>query len=100
MTCAKQTVVAVIMKAGKVVGFGTNECSRPQEVCPRGELPTGKGYHLCERVCGQLGHAEVNACADGGDAVYGGVLHLFGHSYICGDCRKTMELFGVTEEVG
>jgi len=94
MTCAKQTIVAVIVN-GTDYWVGTNWCRYPQRVCPRGDLPSGEGYELCKSVCGQEHHAEVDACFKADTGARGADLYLIGHSYCCDNCKIIMDLFGI-----
>lgn len=85
--CAKQTTIAVVSKNGKY-WIGTNSCVNPQDTCPRGDMPSGKGYVLCKDICKQTGHAEENAIkAAGKKNCKGANLYLFGHNRICNECR-------------
>jgi len=92
--CVKQRVVCIITsRFGTFVG--ENDCAHPQQECPRQDLPTGTGYSLCREVCGQTSHAEVAAVKAAGDKAEGGIAYLFGHSYCCDDCLKTLKDAGV-----
>lgn len=86
MTCAKQVVTAQISGRSGRVYVGRNDCANPQEVCPRGDMPSNVGYHLCRDVCGQYGHAEVMAIKAAGDDACGGHLILMGHKAVCPTC--------------
>jgi deoxycytidylate deaminase len=98
--CLKQVVTATIYdKDGKVVVVGRNDIENEEVTeCPRAGMPTGVGYHLCQEVCRQKGHAEVQAIDK---AVEMGVdlttcsLVLEGHTYICQDCVDYMTRHGL-----
>ena len=97
--CAKQQVMAVLITPAGEHYVGTNWCAKPQEVCPRkvAEFKSGEGYELCEDVCGQLHHAEVDAIAKAGpEGAAGGVMLIFGHTYCCEKCIQVMRTAGVT----
>ena len=98
LSCAKQKVMAVLITPRGEHYVGTNWCARPQEVCPRklAEYRSGEGYKLCEEVCGQLHHAEIDACAKAGlEGAVGGVMLIFGHTYCCEKCIQVMRTAGV-----
>lgn len=97
MTCAKQRVIAKLITAGGEVFIGENLCKSPQEVCPRGSLPTGVGYELCKSVCNQGNHAEVNAILMAGTKANGSTIYLNGHSYACDSCKQFADAHGVKE---
>jgi len=92
--CAKQTVVAVIVKGSKLY-WGFNACKYPQEKCPREGMKSGEGYELCKSICGQSCHAEVAACHSADIDAKGGMLYLFGHTYCCPDCIEIMNVYGI-----
>ncbi len=94
MTCAKGSVIAVIRK-GSQFWVGSNHCDTPRYICPRRNMPTGKGYHLCKSVCGQQNHAEVDACLKAGGEAEGADLYLIGHSYCCVNCMSVMKSHGI-----
>lgn len=95
MTCAKQTVRAVIVSTDGGRWEGTNARLFPQNRCPREGMPSGVGYELCRDVCGQAGHAEVRALEAAGSGARGATLTLVGHSYVCGGCLRVMRERGV-----
>lgn len=95
--CAKQRVVAEIVTPEGERFFGENLCFRPQQTCPRGSMPTGKGYHLCASICVQSGHAEINALAAAGGKAKGATLILHGHTYACADCRAAADRAGIAK---
>ena len=89
MSCAKQTVIAIIRKGDKF-WVGSNACRNPQDKCPREGIASGSGYELCEEVCKQICHAEVDACIRAGKEAEGGDLYLIGHTYACDGCMHVM----------
>jgi deoxycytidylate deaminase len=91
--CAKQTVVAIIVKNGRA-WVGTNACTSPQEVCPRAP---GEGYEKCRKVCGQPFHAEVDAIMNAGRECSGAVMYLFGHTYACEHCQTVAKHAGIKQ---
>lgn len=96
MTCAKQTVVAIIKNNGKV-WFGTNWCENPQRICPRSGMKTGEGYDLCKSICEQVSHAEVMACKWAQAEAEGGTMIIYGHAYVCDDCKRVAREYGIRE---
>ncbi len=95
MTCAKQLVRATIITPDGRRFVGTNACTNPQASCPRAGMPTGVGYELCQSVCQQQGHAEVQALRVAGVHACGATLILEGHSYLCDACRAACKAAGV-----
>ena len=97
--CAKQIVTCEIvnMDTGERV-YGENYCLNAQEVCPRGDLPSGQGYHLCTTVCKQAGHAEemaLTAIPFHRRPLNRWVAYVYGHSYICSSCHSRLREAGV-----
>lgn len=99
MTCAKQVVSAVIVAKNGKVYPGENHARYPQAMCPRGDMPSGVGYHLCRDVCGQDGHAEIEALRRAGDDAEGATLYLFGHVKCCPDCTRACDAAGIARIV-
>jgi hypothetical protein len=60
-------------------------------------MKTGEGYELCESVCRQRGHAEIQAVRLAGDKAIGGKAEISGHSYICGSCKGALADAGIAE---
>lgn len=98
--CAKQTTRATIIAPDGRRFIGENDCLNPQPTCPRAGMPTGVGYELCQSICRQTGHAEVNACRKAGQQARGGVLYLEGHYYACEPCKAAADAAGVTIVIG
>jgi deoxycytidylate deaminase len=96
--CAKQTTVAIIENNGEY-WLGTNSCKKPQVECPRGNMPSGEGYVLCEVKCEQEGHAEIMALKAAGKKAAGGTLFLMGHVYICDNCRNALNKAGIKNTI-
>jgi deoxycytidylate deaminase len=97
--CVKQRVIATIISRDGLTYVGENDCASPQQTCPRGDMPTGVGYHLCKEVCHQGAHAEVNAIAAAGEAAWGATLYLEGHTYACLPCTDKCDAAGILEIV-
>jgi deoxycytidylate deaminase len=97
MTCAKQTVTATIITADGQRFVGTNFARNPQDACPRADMPSGVGYHMCAEICQQPAHAEVNAIRHAGDLARGAILYLEGHSYACPDCQQACDHAGIRQ---
>jgi len=96
--CAKQTTVAIIENNGEY-WLGTNSCWRPQQKCPRGKMPSGVGYELCETRCKQMGHAEINAIKASEGRARDGTMYLLGHTYICKACQEAMNHAGIKKSI-
>ena len=79
--CVKQNVYATVVTPDGESFTGTNLCRNPQKVCPREVqgMKSGEGYELCQSVCQQDGHAEVNALRAAGNKAKGSILYLSGH---------------------
>lgn len=60
--CAKAEVVATLTTKDGRVFQSSNFCLTPQTSCPRDAAgyESGDGYHLCDEICNQPAHAEVN----------------------------------------
>lgn len=97
--CAKQVVTATIVTPVGERFVGTNYVRNHQPICPRADMPTGVGYHLCKEVCDQSGHAEPNAIAAAGEKAKGAVLYLEGHTYACDPCKEAADRAGIREIV-
>ena len=94
--CLKQVVRATIVAADGSVYVATNHIGNASVTrCPREGLPTGVGYDLCVSVCGQGGHAEVNAVRLAGKNAKGGILYLEGHTYACSNCTAVATEAGI-----
>jgi len=94
MTCAKQLTMAVIV-SGLNYYVGSNWCKTPQIECPRKDMPSGVGYKLCQTICHQPNHAEIDACINAGIMAKGATLYLIGHTYCCDNCKKIMKRYGI-----
>lgn len=82
----QRLVIAVIVKEGMVLSFGTNE-----HECKRVGMPTGEGYELCEG-CQYQNHAEAKALFGWAVGYFkGATLYLFGHEYICKPCDERIK---------
>jgi len=97
--CAKQVVTATIVTEDGFRFVATNYVLSPQATCPRGAMPTGVGYHLCQEVCHQVGHAEANALRIAGRYAKGATMYLEGHSYACESCKHRAAFAGIREIV-
>lgn len=95
--CAKQVVTAVLVAPNGRRYYGENDCEAPQASCPRGNMPSGEGYHLCREVCRQKGHAEVRAILAAGEDAIGATIYLQGHVAACPSCRAFAETARVKE---
>ncbi len=96
--CAKQETIAIIENHGQY-WIGTNWCYDAQTSCPRGNMKSGEGYELCEDICDQSSHAEVDACIKAGKDAIGGTLYLIGHTYCCDNCKKVMNDYGIEKVI-
>jgi len=71
---------------------GRNDCANPQPTCPRSP---GEGYDKCKSICGQGGHAEIEAIKAAGDQAKGATAVLFGHYWMCEPCGRALFEAGV-----
>lgn len=97
MTCAKRTVVCVIIDKAGLVSSGSNMCSIPQSTCPREE---GEGYEKCTSICDQACHAEIDALGLArlmNRNLTGATAYICGHDHVCEDCEKALAEAGVAE---
>lgn len=95
MTCAKRQVKAVLVGYSGRTYTGTNDCANPQDVCPR---EPGEDYEKCRSVCGQVGHAEIDALLQAGPDARGGIMRV-DHTYACDECIEAMKAAGVARLV-
>ncbi|HCI46156.1 MAG TPA: hypothetical protein DFI00_02565 [Rhodospirillaceae bacterium] len=93
--CLKQHVKATVVSANGDHYIAYNAIRHVPRECPRKDMKTGEGYHLCRQVCRQYGHAEANACVFAGRAAAGGILYLEGHDYACESCIKICDAHGI-----
>ena len=100
--CIKQSVYAMI-EIGEHKIFGTNKMLNDEiKECPRDlqGYVSGTGYHLCEDICKQDSHAEVDAIKNAqklGVDLNGAKLTLLGHTYCCDNCKAEMTKVDITE---
>lgn len=90
--CAKRRVVCIITGENGVEYRGENSCANAQTTCPR---EPGEGYAKCQSVCGQAGHAEIEALKAAGPNARGGIARLWGHYWICEPCGAALRAAGV-----
>lgn len=97
--CVKQNVYATVVTPNGEHFTGTNLCRNPQKVCPREVqgMKSGEGYELCQSVCQQDAHAEVNAIALAGKKAKGSILYLSGHLYACVGCQSVIKEANIAE---
>ena len=92
MECLKQVVTATISRKGEILVIGRNDISNDEVTeCPRRGMESGQGYELCTSICGQKGHAEVQAIEKAKKLrinIKGASMVVEGHSYICESCTK------------
>jgi len=101
--CAKQKVGACVWHPDYgLLGAGNNGCDYPSTKCPRevDGYPSGEGYHLCVKACGQRHHAEVAAIKHARECVPAGLLvgatiFLWGHHYSCAACQESAREAGI-----
>ena len=94
--CAKQETIAIIENNGRY-WIDSNWCHNPQDTCPRYNMKTGEGYELCETICNQSNHAEVNVCLKAKHNAEGGILYLIGHTYCCDYCLSIIKEYGIKD---
>lgn len=102
--CAKRVVTATLVTPIGSQVQSTNFCFNPQESCPRdaaGYGP-GDGYHLCDEICAQPAHAEVNACKAAtsmlDESIKGSTIYV-DYTWICDACKATALASGVSNVV-
>ena len=97
--CAKQVVKARLVAKNGGVFYGENSCLNPQEICPRDEMgfKSGNGYYLCNNICKQTNHAEVNAIKLAGEHSVGSIIYLSGHEHSCCNCSEYAKEKGVKD---
>jgi deoxycytidylate deaminase len=107
-TCYKQRTGAVItdfddrfQNEHYVCAYGNNSVHNQQDSCPRQNMETGTGYHLCFEKCGGNLHAETSAIEDMNERMYPHYGHrlglfLYGHWWCCEDCCEAMKEAGIT----
>ena len=88
----------IAVKDGEV-HIGSNWCCNPQEECPRKDMKTGEGYHLCKDICQQQNHAEVDLLRSFIGDAEGATVVLVGHYYLCDPCRAKLMDAGIKEIV-
>jgi len=97
--CRGRHVVAVVVGESAGVWVGNNGVDRQQALCPRRtsgpDYVRGGQWDICSRVCGQQGHAEVQALQAAGAGARGSTLLLFGHDTVCPACAARMAAAGV-----
>ena len=96
--CFKQETIAIIENNGQY-WIGSNWCENVQSECPRKNMKSGEGYHLCKEICNQGSHAEIDACLKAGENANGGILYLLGHTYCCDSCKEVMDKYGIKNVV-
>jgi deoxycytidylate deaminase len=95
--CAKRRVVCTITYGPDLTDFviGENDCENAQLVCPR---EAGDGYDKCKSICGQGGHAEIEAIRKAraaGIDLRGAKATLMGHYWICEPCGAAIREAGI-----
>lgn len=90
--CAKRRVICDIVTDDGETFTGENDCANPQPVCPR---EPGEGYEKCAAICGQAGHAEIEAIRKAGAKAAGAVAVLTGHYWICEPCGAALRDAGI-----
>lgn len=97
--CAKQNVVSVLVALNGKVYIGYNGCDKQVDECPRKDMESGYGYHLCREVCGQTAHSETNVCKQAGDDSIGATIYLFNHVRCCESCVVVMKVAGINKVI-
>lgn len=90
---SQRLVLAVVVRAGEVLSYATNEHTEP---CKRIGFPTGVGYELCAG-CDYPNHAEYKSTK--GKDLKGATLYLFGHYYACKSCEESTRESGANLEL-
>ena len=96
----KMPTGTVLVQAETIIGLGTNGSDyHKKHPCQRIEqnIPTGKGYELCEG-CHPKNHSEVRAIEDAGNNSHqteGADLYLWGHWWCCQSCWRAIIKAGI-----
>lgn len=93
MTCAKQTVIAIIENNNKI-WIGSNWCESPQIKCPRLK---DENYEKCKTICKQHNHAEIDVCLKAKENARGSTLYLIGHTYCCDNCVRVIRFYEIKQ---
>lgn len=79
--------------------FATNSCKHTGLHCPRLDMPSGEGYHLCEAK-----HAEIALIEkyyefekNAGDFCHIKTVYIYGHYYACESCASALKAIGVEQ---
>lgn len=92
MSCAKRKVTCMLVTPCGETFIGTNDCLRPQAVCPRDGF---EGYDKCSTICRQPGHAEEMALINAGSKAKGARAFIHGITYVCRTCQEQLFNAGV-----
>jgi deoxycytidylate deaminase len=91
--CDKRQVAAGTY-CGGVWFAAVNRCEHEGDQCPRLQLASGEGYHLCKATHAEASLVErINAAGLRSD----GIAWVFGHYYACEPCASTLTSIGVRE---
>lgn len=91
--CAKKHIAAGTYLKGGVFVYATNHCDHEGSECPRLNVPSGQGYHLCNAH-----HAEANLAKMIEDKELGSdVVWLVGHYWACEPCASALKSVGIKE---
>lgn len=104
--CAKRVVTATLVTPTGERVQSTNFCYNPQKTCPRDAAgyESGEGYHLCEEICDQPAHAEVNAlvhatCLFSPAIIKDSTIYV-DYTWICGSCKAEAKSYGAEVVLG
>lgn len=97
--CSGHPTGAVVVKNKRIIGRGSN-AGKKVPICPRLQqgFKTGKGWHLCKKICLQEGHAEAMAVKNAqknNKNIKGADLYLDGHWWCCKPCWNAMIKAGI-----
>jgi len=97
--CLKQPVYVLLLTAKFKHFYGMNHINISDLAeCPRKDFPTGQGYELCQNICHQGAHAEMNAinnALEAGVNLHGSKVFIVGHDYCCEPCLRYMYQHGI-----
>lgn len=91
--CAKKQIVAGTYVAQGGFLYATNYCDFEGEQCPRLDMPSGEGYHLC-----QAHHAEARLAEKIKQfELITDVAWVYGHYWACEPCASALKNIGIRE---
>ena len=99
-SCMKKSVSAVLMLKNGSTYVGQNLKAIPTRSCPRKDSLPGTDYHLCQNICGTIGHAEDVAIKmalldHSKRELNGSKMWIFGNHHQCDNCKELCRTHGI-----